>query len=387
MGIVVRNYDSHTNTSKMMVSTTRSNIIVKLFVVYSMLLLIACTDNNDYYKADIMKEFHVGTCEDTIRGELFASSDINISGIELHDSILIIMGSSSAPNLFYMYDVNSKDLMFSFGRIGHSNDEFINAPIYCYFDSDGNRSRMLVPDEMTTKVIDFDETIRQKKGVFGKSRNHRYDGDIFFFLNGDTTIARKALSYIDPRDKIFFPPKVTRYVGNQSKEVIIYPQIIKSDNIGLLHFLYGSELRIKPDKSMVVEALCLIDIINIIDVNTGRVVGIKESGTYSFEDVEKIQSVTDLEDKMIAYNHAMYITDNYIYLLQDRCSITELNGKEVADFPVLLVLDWDGELIGEVYLDKGIYSFTCDEKNALLYGYDVEGCIYQYNISKYIRNK
>ena len=125
-----------------------------------------------------------------------------------------------------------------------------------------------------------------------------------------------------------------------------------------------------------------MDIINIVDVKTGHVLGIKETGTYNFEEVEQIRSASDLQKQMILYNHARYLSDSYIYLLQDRCSANDLDGDEVTKSPTLLVIDWDGNLKGQICLDKGIYSFTCDEKHSFLYGYDVNGCIYQYDISR-----
>lgn len=360
----------------------RSSISFCVLVVLCVSMQLSCTGDRDYYRVDDLKELHISQNKDTIKGKLLLSTELSISGIDIHDSILIVMGNSSLPNLFYLYNVNSCDLMFSFGEIGHSSNEFQNAPTMCYFEKEGEQLLMSIPDVESTMVIDFNESMRQKRGVFAKSRIHHEAVGDYFCLNNDTSIVRKGLSYNDPRDKIYFPPKITRYVANQAQDIVVYPKIIKSDNTGLLHFLYGAITRIKPDKAKLVEALCLMDIINIVDVKTGHVLGIKETGTYNFEEVEQIRSASELQKQMILYNHAMYLSDSFIYLLQDRCSANDLDGDEVTKSPTLLVIDWDGNLKGQICLDKGIRSFTCDEKHSFLYGYDVNGCIYQYDISR-----
>lgn len=379
-------YNTHINTfGKMFFSDFRSNLRTKNFVsILLIVFLCACSNDNEYYHVDSIKELHIGFCEDTIKGELFVSSDTRPNGIERRDSILIVMGTSYSQNLFDFYNVKSKEKILSFGRIGHARNEFINAPVYSYFDINGDDLMLYFPDENSTKVLNFKETIKQKKGIFEKPQTHKYDGENYFFINKDTVIVRKSVSYIDPRDEVFFPPNFTIYTGNTAKNISIYPKIIKSNNYGLLHFLYSSIVRVKPDKTKIVESLCLLDIINIIDIKTGKVVGIKESNTYGFEDIEKKSKDPDIERKVNVYTHGMYLTDKHIFLLQDRCTVSELRGNEVSSIPTLLVLDWDGELTGMVCLDKDIYSFVCDEEASALYGFDGEGSIYKYNIYKYL---
>ena len=379
-------YNTHTNTfDKMFYLDFRSNLRTKNFVsILLVCFLCACSNDNEYYHADSIKELHVGICEDTIRGEFLVSTDTRPNGIECYDSILIVMGSSYSQNLFNFYNVMSKEKILSFGSIGHARNEFANAPIYSYFDANGDDLMLYFPDEKSTKVLNFSETIRQKKGIFENPQTHKYEGESYFFVNKDTSVVRKGVSYIDPRDGLFFPPQITIHAGNTAKNIEIYPQIIKTNNYGLLHFSYSSVVRIKPDKTKLVEALCLLDIINIIDIKTGKVLGIKESNTYGFEDIERIAKDPDIERKVKVYTHGMYITDKHIFLLQDRCTVSELQGNDVSSTPTLLILDWDGELIGMVCLDKDIYSFACDEKASVLYGFDGEGSIYKYDIYQYL---
>ncbi len=355
-----------------------------LFSVFFAALLIACSKDNRYYCVDSEKEVFVESSMDTINGELLFSLDAIPNGIECYDSIVIIANNASAQKLFDFYDVASCEKIFSFGSMGHSNNEFINPPFYSYFDFEGEDRIMCIPDDRSTKILDFNETVKQKKGVFKELRKHKYDGEDYFFVNKDTVIVRKDLSYIDPRDKLFFPPVFTIYDQNKKTDISIYPEIIKTNNFGLLHFLYSSAVRIKPDKTKLVESLSLLGITNIIDIKTGKVLGIKENNTYGFEDIERISGCSDIEQRIIAYTHGMYATDNHVFLLQDRCSVSELQGNEVSPTPTLLILNWDGDLISNVCLDRGIYSIACDEDVSVLYGFDSDGRIYKYNIYKYL---
>ena len=372
---------------------------------------------SDYYHVDELKEFRVARhSKDTIKGELFLSPEIGAREIGLHDSVLIVMADPSTPLLFHLYNVNTREevcsfgdteidegglqhfsiarKIFSIGKAGYGETSYCSLygidgmeqyfPDMFYVVESNGRLWLNVHDRITTRFFDLNKTIEQRKGVFTTHRSHDF-GKYHFCLNlkGDSSVVMKELSTVGSRFKRYTPPKIFCYAGGKRKDVCIYPNILKDKNIGAFDFMYSAlKPRIKPDKTKVVEALCLMDIINVIDVKTGKVLGLKEAGTYNFEDVEKFPRDSTFSERIMSFNQVMQVTDNYIYLLQDRCSEKELNRGNKKRLQTLLILDWKGNLKSQVCLDRNITSMACDEKNSLLYGIASKGQIYRFDLSK-----
>ena len=208
------------------------------FIVY--LFLTACSERDQYYKTDVIKEtFRAKPCDTIVGQEVNLNGILMPNGIQCVDSLLILI-SKDEP-LIRVYNTYTDSIISQFGYIGHSKEEFIHPPLYCYFGVAGNgKTFMYLPDDQNpTKEVDLEASMGNKSVVVNRVIKHDYyDESAFFCIDSAAILMYRDLSPVDDiRDDMWNPPYWEIQSPNKNEVVSVFPEIIVG-NGDILPFVY-----------------------------------------------------------------------------------------------------------------------------------------------------
>jgi DNA-binding beta-propeller fold protein YncE len=116
---------------------------------------------------------------------------------------------------------------------------------------------------------------------------------------------------------------------------------------------------IRPDGSKIVQTMGNLAQINIIDTNTGQVIGYRMKNTPGFSFFETRM------DSRKTYFIRVQANNNYIYTSYWGKQPWGL--KEVPDINTIYVFDWNGKLLYKIVVDQTVHEFWLDEVRNRLY--------------------
>jgi hypothetical protein len=364
----------------------RKNICRIMFL--SMIFLISCSTNSKYVP-DELKEFEVENIKDTITGTpLIKGMFIEPMGIETIENYLIVIENTKCDGIFSVYDIKEDSIVARFGQIGHAKNEFLWAPTTCYFGKKNGNILMYVPEmEKRVKVVNLTKSIKSGKCVVNQLINHGENTERYYKIDKKLNVTSKFVTYNDPRDHIFFPPKFILKDNNRIRSMSFYPSIIECQNFDLLTTVYNSEMRISPQKNKIVEGLLFLSIINILDVEKIKTIGVVEKNTNSLDNIEKHQKdMRWLNKHIIVSTRSMCVTNHYIMVLQDRRCMAEVSDEkdEVNSNRTMLIFNQDGDYLKSICLADEIDNISFYELDKLLFGIDQNGTVLSYDLNKYL---
>ena len=144
-------------------------ILSFVFFFFFFFFLTACSEHDQYYKTDVLKEaFSTKPCDTIVGQKVNLNGILMPNGIQCVDSLLIII-SKDEP-LIRIYNTYTDSIISQFGCIGHSKEEFIHPPLYCYFGGTGKeKTYIYLPDDQNpTKEVDLEASIENKSMVVNR---------------------------------------------------------------------------------------------------------------------------------------------------------------------------------------------------------------------------
>lgn len=256
---------------------------------------------------------------------------------------------------------------------GRANNEYILCDFSGQFGHNpSGDTLMYLQDIRQMKIINLSQSITKGKTVVEKMVD---EGSVFqcrVFMSDTTVVFKKIhVSYEDARDNIYEP--ATFVVAGRKKSIAPYKRILKNDNFPTLPLhVYSGVMRLSPDRTKAVEALCYMDIINIFDLEKGTILSLKRKGAYSFSDIEDM-SEPELESNMMITNTDVCVTDRHIMVLRSGKPAVEND----VSARVVIVFDWNGDIIKLFELDNEVVSIAFDEATDFLYYLNDEGQIFK----------
>jgi hypothetical protein len=141
---------------------------------------------------------------------------------------------------------------------------------------------------------------------------------------------------------------------------------------------FSSSDCIKPDGSKIVQGMRHLSQINIIDIQTGRVVGHRMKNTPDFS-VFKTGMVNSKW-----YYTRLYADDHYIYALYSGNRRPQTREEEMVAplWHIIHIFDWEGNLIHKLDADRPVHELWVDQVKNRLYTMDLEeGEVYSYDLA------
>lgn len=358
------------------------------FIVY--LFLTACSERDQYYKTDVIKEtFRAKPCDTIVGQEVNLYGILMPNGIQCVDSLLILI-SKDEP-LIRVYNTYTDSIISQFGYIGHSKEEFIHPPLYCYFGVAGNgKTFMYLPDDQNpTKEVDLEASMGNKSVVVNRVIKHDYyDESAFFCVDSAAILMYRDLSPVDDiRDEMWNPPYWEIQSPNKNEVVSVFPEIIVG-NGDIIPFVYKMSVGLKPDHTKFVTVNTSQDLFTITDVKNCKTIGVKGNDFYNLEYIQNVfqsMGLLDAINKLKVYNIGCCVSDDYIFCLHDgkreASKIDIMEGLE----PIVNVYDWTGDFVTSFMLKEPICVIAYNACTHKLYGLSYNYELFEYNISNIVK--
>lgn len=308
-----------------------------------------------------------------IRGDIFPL----FMGIK--DSILLLCDFNSNPH-FYVYETNKFKSLGEFGRQGRGpsdiQDPFFSGQIIK--DSGSYKIWVFQVNLMKLALIDIgkalgttsfekpDRTIILPPEVDTACNIISLDNNTFIGVGID---AKGEFFVYDSMNKTF---EWKKFLVDYNSD---YMNLLSKN--GLLSEYKLGTLKVKPDGSHFVKASIFKPIIDVYNNKLDLQFSIELAGYEKpIIDGKKKQ----FDDSRFLYYANVFLTDNYIYALNQNCSLHEQNSNNCSKAEID-VFDWNGRAICKFQLNEPVSSlgpFVIDEKNdqIILFSPKIDGSSY-----------
>lgn len=350
------------------------------FIPFICMMFISCTKPN-YYAPDKIKYVDSQKTYDSLKAELLSFSVLAPYQISFIDSLLIIM-TKNPSEFITIVNTRNDSLIANICQEGRGPNEYMvpHSLKQYYTNESGDRLLYVTDNFIMVKALNITRSIRENESICEKPIQINTMLMEPLFLSQEAKFMKQNVSYDDPRDNIFYPPKYIFKSNSSTKEYNIYPDIVKNISFPALPLsLYDAMLQVKPDLTKIVDVMGFIDNMNIIELSSETCIGIMEQNSYSFEDLTYLSM--DKLLKTIKYCVLdVSVTDEYILILYDGRSIDAAENHTEELKPSIKIFNWEGDFIQGYQLSEPLRGITYDENRKYIYGFDMEENFYRYKL-------
>jgi hypothetical protein len=319
--------------------------------------MFSCSNKNDtknsYNSYDFTEKLKIHHSK-----EIFLSKDfLNPQAICIFDSVIIICDKNQGF-FFHAYNLNTGNKYADFGRIGVAPDEF-NMPTTMFVDK--NKSELVVFDRNRFRISYY-----KMEDIINNNLNNFHQVQI--------RINQNASRIIQQNDSVFYclgffsegmfskdiREKTIRY--DSSFPEIPHEELTPEEKF----LLFQGEIVIKPDKSKFAYISTRCDLLKIIAIEKDSLKEIITFNTYfpKFRK-ESADRIAISRENANGFT-SIATTDNYIYaLFSGRSMIQYPENYYFSDY--IYVIDWNGNLIKKIILDKDAWKMCIDEESKKIY--------------------
>lgn len=355
----------------------KKNYFSCLFAFFTM-ALVGC--KHDTFLLSNQKEVDYSVSSDKIlEGE---HVDIDILGLQrifVGDNYMVLFANDSR-GMIKVFDLDSLIFLGTFCPEGRARTDLLNPDWSNLQLKKENGSLLLYVSGYSgeMKVINISESVANNKTIVENTYNtiSAYTG-YSLYLSDNCWVDFENVSYDDPRDHIYYPPRF--YVRNSKErdEIPLFGDIIKPEIPSLTTNIYSGVMALKPDNTKCVYAMTILNYLHIFDLQNKSVTSMHQFDGGSLYG----PTTVDYYNNISFAFYDLVTTDTRILALSyDQSNMTmETEGIQL---PSLKIFDWDGNFITGVKLDTFIRWFAYDEIHKCLYGLnDIDEEIIKYNIS------
>ncbi len=344
-----------------------------LMIISSSLLLFSCSGprtDRELFNGEIHYVNDESAVSRNVVSQQVLLDGIYTGMIAVHDSLLVCWEPSYQSHFVNLFNIDTGKEIGLFCPQGQGPNEFSNTnPVYQFFKKgddlmslfDGNLRSLFfwnITKSIQTKTTVYD-TIMYDKGGLGLFFYYLPDGALLNVISSKFTDDRNATTPYCERRSLYteegtqlFPIYKSESVSNKSA----------SNPVGRFFNTWDA---LKPDGTKLVQAMSYLPQLNIIDTNTGQVVGYRlEDGT----DYSLVQ--TDMKN-LKRYYLSVQADDKYIYAAYwGKESWGSNPGNSIPKFDQIYVFDWSGNLLYKLKTDRSYYIIWLDTVRNRLYTRD-----------------
>lgn len=314
----------------------------KLLCLFALSILISCNlAKNEFGYIDLSKSIVLDSAETIIEFD-----DKYPVSVKVLDSLLFVM-QIKADNCMMALNLNTKETIASFGRIGHGPNELINPNFILSTDSFG----VLIEDGNSKKIM----KLYQSSDKFKFVEYIKYPNPIFVSseinLSKNFIVGRK----VDVLEgKMFF-------IYNRSTEALLeedyFPKL--KDSVSDSNYTFAPAIAFNEHKNRIVVGMYFFDMFHLYDLNG------KYIDTFCFSEKNTPNVKNGLLDLQDGYSGIIRVfpTDDYCYLLR---MTTKPADNQVEK--MLIQINWEGRIMNSYrFIDDVSGQFYVDEISKKLY--------------------
>lgn len=356
------------------------------FLFCSLFFLFSCGGNNteDHFLGEII-EFDVNDpsiVEETLEAKPIQLDGIYDGWIATHDSLIFFWSHRYDSHFFNVFNLNSGKFLGSFVPKGSGPDDIISAPpIYDIYEEQGELKTVLnAHNEQQFRIWNITKSIDVGKTIFDKKHSYqrgRVGYVAITYLDEERILVYHPESTPkDPDDPTSLPRFQTLKLnsGELLREYPIFKKHIIPEDEQYLPFPLAGTTAIKDDKTKAVHAMIFLDQINIVDLSTGEVKGLRKKNSPTFS-----RFYEDIKNPKYYYNR---VQANNSYIVATWRDGIPVDYTKTVPYDQLHVFNWEGELIKKIRLDTPVQEIWLDKKTNRFYGYNpyLEK-LYEYNLN------
>ena len=281
--------------------------------------------------------------------------------------------------------MKSKKYLGNYSPRGQGPEETLGAPPTCHFYKENNdlKTILFAPNNSKLFIWNITESLQQKTTIYDNIIPHDWEKDhVQAYSNlwriGADTICNSVITTSIFEEESPLPYFQIRKISTNSKikDIHVYKNPIKAKDRKVLqpHSFFGGEEALKPDGSKAVQAMMRLAQINIIDLKTGEIKGLRVADTENFS----LFYGSDKENPNDYYRKVVASND-YIFALWSGVDCNSLKKNRL--FNTIHVFDWEGYFVKKLKLTEPVEHIWYDLVNNQLYGYShIAKELYRYNI-------
>ncbi|GHT15088.1 hypothetical protein FACS189426_22340 [Bacteroidia bacterium] len=304
--------------------------------------------------------------------ELILSKDFLIpQAICIYDSVIIIEDKNQGF-FFHAYNLNTGNKYADFGNSGVGPGDF-NMPTTMFVDK--NKSELVVLDQNRSQISYY-----KIKDIINNNFNNFHQDQI----------NQNASRIIQQNDSVlyclglFSEGMIRKDIrGKTIGYDLNYPEIPNEKLTPVEKFLlFQGEIMMKPDKSKFVYISTRCDLLKIIAIEKDSLKEIITLNTYFPKFKKEPSGIAISRENALGFT-SIATTDKYIYAL--------FSGRDMVQYPenfyfsdYIYVIDWNGNLIKKIILDKDAWKMCIDEESKKLYTIHFEMEKYDSNVQFFV---
>lgn len=285
--------------------------------------------------------------------------------IILTDSHLIIQDRRATDYLFHAINRNDGSLDFEFARRGNGPQEFIDATLNSYWDSERQMISFYDPGKRTLFYF-------QKQGIeyvlndcfaFSRQKKIQLESEYVrevFVCDSDYILMGEHGAFDEKR---FLVLNNDLQIINRCEDYPNIKDLLSNPAEDLRKILYGfSFFKISPNGEKAVFATYRGALLQFFDLNNYRD-SIRNIRSYQLEYPIKKEQITEEHDGWVYGFEDVYVTNDFVYAIY--------NGETAEDNPMfgkyILVFNWEGKLCKSYQLNLSLRCLAVDEKLGVIY--------------------
>ncbi|WP_455672037.1 BF3164 family lipoprotein [Phocaeicola sp.] len=313
--------------------------------------------------------------------------DINDDRMIVCDSFLLFKSYKYQDYWFYVFDKDKRNLISRICPKGEGPDDFLSCIDTGQFITNSNNDKLLwigEPYKSFYKLVNITQSIYSKKTICDSvvtinwMEKFQYPPVAIFFLADNKIIARNQCEQKFVNDKEYTPGKYRFYqktLDNIIREDIIYkkPIMPKGNNSTTSYVSYYTSLdRIKPDETKIAMVMQSIGQLNILDITSGKIIGIRQENSLSFKDLED-----NVKERRYYYT-SIAVDHEFIYAAYSG-AIYKGGYPDLAK--EIHIFNWEGKAICKLVVDQPILGLSYNTWEQKLYGCNIANEVYSYDVS------
>ncbi|WP_195352967.1 TolB-like 6-bladed beta-propeller domain-containing protein [Bacteroides cellulosilyticus] len=293
----------------------------------------------------------------------------NFGYIAVYDSLMFFLNSKLPDRSYNIFNINTGEEIGTFCNKGGGPEEAAAfGPIFQFFKKGNDLKTLLfAPHEGKLFIWNITQSITQGSTIIDKVIPYTWRNENggacyneMYLQNNNILLARVDPFPINDADAtLLFYQKRTLDTNKALKNYAIYKQTIKNREAPIIpEDFFASADAFKPDGTKIVQVMGHLPQLNILDFETGQVVGYRMEGGDDF-------SVFQGKKNIKNYYVEVQADDNYIYALywgRDRWGM-----YEIPCVNTIHVFDWYGRLVQKLETDYDIDKMFLDTVRNRLY--------------------
>lgn len=356
-----------------------------LYIFFILVLLQGCKETKSYFCGDLVfvNDIHVA---DTLKGEKVNFDSLYFGLMSVSDSLMFFYNPRAKDYQYRCFNVKTGKFICHFFPIGRGANEFQNVtPIAKVYNENGDiKSLFTAINENKAGVFNITKSLEQKTTVldtvfdFIWSEKYIKPFTHIFKYNDSTVLAYKPPTKINLTGHRYSVPqylKLNHKTNDTERVYDLYndPSVVNDKAERLNENFYASFGLLSPDGRKIAMGMNMLAQINILDIETGELKGIRISETPEFDYFKG-----KLDDLRFYYKH-LDVDDRCIYALYADKSYSDFQKSPESN--IINVFDWNGNFLHKLYLNNGTDQIQLDSVNRLLYGLNfATGDVFCYRI-------